>query len=71
MRKRYGDTNTVLSLSDKAWRCYSDTEPLDIFEEDNGTYTMTGVIEQTGLTADEVNEWLEDLEDEISKQEEG
>ena len=61
--KRYGDTNTHLTLSPKAQRIYSNSQPLDIYEEENGTYTVNlfGDI-QEGLTESEVNALLEDLD---------
>jgi hypothetical protein len=61
--KRYGDTNTHLTLSPKAQRIYSNSQPLDIYEEENGTYTVNlfGDI-QEGLTESEVNTLLENLD---------
>lgn len=70
--KQYGNEKTSLKLTEKALAVYSVTDPLRILEqtttdEDGSeirTYTMTGAIEAEGLTADEVNEMLEELADE-------
>ena len=63
--KQYGYVKTRLSLTDKAYDVYSGTCPLDIIEvedeEGNCTYSMRGALEADDLTADEVNEYLEEL----------
>lgn len=63
--KRYGDTKTALVLSEKALAVYSDTDPLDIIERDDGTYSIRGIDQRDGMTADDVNKYLEDLAVEI------
>ena len=63
--KSYGDENTHLVLTDKAFEAYSNTDPLKIleYEDEDGNYTyeFRGAFDSYELTADEVNEWLEDL----------
>lgn len=64
--KIYGNENTNLKLSDKAFDVYSDTSPLEIREyEKNGkfTYELNGAIEGV-YSAEEVNEILEEMSDE-------
>ena len=63
-RKRYGDTSTNLTLTEKAYNVYSDTDPLSIYEREDGFYDMEGVVEARGLTAEQVNGILEDLDEE-------
>ena len=64
--KIYGNENTDLTLSDKAFAVYSETDPLRIMEEDDGTYTITGVIDRNGMTAEQVNRVLESFSDETA-----
>lgn len=59
--KVYGNEKTSLKLSALALDVYSNTDPLKIIEESDGTYTMTGCFEQTGMSADDVNSFLEEL----------
>ena len=59
--KIYGNDKTNLVLSDKAFEVYSNTDPLKIIEEDDGTYSMTGCIERHGMTEDDVNTVLEEF----------
>ena len=59
--KVYGNEPTNLKLSDLAFEVYSNTDPLTIVEETDGTYSMHGCFEQTGMTAEEVNSFLEEL----------
>lgn len=62
--KHYGSQRTHLKLTQKAFRAYSNTDPLDICEIESAgcyRYKMTGVIEGDDLTAEEVNEMLEAL----------
>ena len=65
--KRYGDTKTNLTLSDKAQDFYSGCDPLNIYEHSNGTYSVTGLFCGEDMTADEVNEMLEQLADEAAE----
>ena len=68
MTKRYGDSKTDLVLSDKAARIYSECDPLDIIEHEDGSYSIRGIEDRNGMTAEEVNLWLEDLSDEAIEQ---
>ena len=64
MKKRFGDTKTHLDLTEKARRAYDEFSPLSIYEietDDGYTYDITGCVQATGLTEDEVNETLEGL----------
>lgn len=63
--KVYGNENTNLKLTDKAFKVYSDTDPLEIreFEKDGEfTYELKGCIEGT-YSAEEVIEILEEMGD--------
>ena len=58
---------TNLKLSDKAYTAYSESDPLEIYEDEkvNGyRYEMEGIIEEQDMTEKEVNTTLEDLFDE-------
>lgn len=62
--KTYGRDSTSLILTKAAKAVYSDSDPLIIaeFETDNGLrYNISGIIERSDLTSDEVNEALESL----------
>lgn len=66
-RKKYGDEMTNLKLSDKAYTAYSESDPLEIYEDEKETgyrYDMEGIIEEQDMTEKEVNTTLEDLFDE-------
>lgn len=58
--KVYGRDNTSLRLTDKAYQAYANTDPLTITEYADGTYDIDPYGRQ-GLSAAEVNEWLETL----------
>lgn len=66
--KTYGNTKTHLTLSAKAQRAYDQTDPLQILEHEDGTYSIRGIEDRDSMTAADVNEWLEDLADEISEE---
>lgn len=74
MTRTYGNEKTHLTLTDRAFEAYSNTDPLTIFEHEDEdgvlTYSMRGSIEAENLTADDVNEWLEEciLWDDIDEQ---
>jgi hypothetical protein len=61
----YGNDPTSLKLSRVARKVYQQTDPLIIIEYDelDGSirYSMDGCIKKFDLTAEEVNEILEDL----------
>ena len=67
--KRYGDTRTDLTLTEKAQKVYDVTDPIDIYEreedDDVFVYTMRGVIVEDDISADEVNQILEEFADGI------
>ena len=65
--KIYGSTKTHLTLTAKAQRAYDNTDPLRIIEHDDGTYSIRGIEDRDGMTAADVNQWLEDLADEIAE----
>lgn len=66
MKRKYGSVWTNLSLSAEAQKVYNETQPLDIWEIEGTTdgidtvytYDITGVLEEKGLTEDEVNQCL-------------
>jgi len=63
--KIYGNERTHLTLTDEAQRIYSDSDPLTIkeYESDNGyIYSLSGIIEADGLTAEEVSDQIESLD---------
>ncbi len=62
--KIYGNEKTSLQLSEKAARMYAECDPLQIIEEDDGSFTMHGIEERAGMSGEEVNSWLEQLADE-------
>lgn len=67
--KRYGDTRTNLILTEKAQKVYNVTDPIDIYEQEEKddvlVYSMRGVIVKDDLSADDVNQILEEFADEI------
>lgn len=68
--KIYGNEKTNLTLTDKAFEVYSNTDPLKIIEEDDGTYSMTGCFERYGMSAEQVNSVLESFADECEDDDE-
>lgn len=62
---RYGDGKTSLVLTEKALAAYSESDPLDIIETDDGVFSMRGIEDRDNMTAEQVNTWLECLYDEI------
>lgn len=65
--KIYGNTKTNLTLTTKAQRAYDNTDPLKIIEHEDGTYSIRGLEDRDGMTAADVNQWLEDLADETTE----
>lgn len=63
--KIYGNEKTNLVLSDKAFAMYSECDPIRIIENDDGSYSLRGFDCRDGMTAQDVNEFLEELADEI------
>lgn len=66
----YGNTKTNLVLSDKAAQMYSECDPLQIVEHEDGSYSLRGIEDRDNMTAEDVNRWLEDLADELENHEE-
>ena len=68
--KRYGNDQTNLVLTGLAKKVYAQTDPLRIdeieTEDGNYRYSISGCIESSGLTADEVVKALEDWYYEIA-----
>lgn len=69
MKKRYGDTNTHLTLTDKALAYYSGADPISIYESEteSGEYRYTlklfGDPESEPMTEAALNACLEGLAD--------
>ena len=63
--KIYGNEKTGLDLSSHAAIVYSEITPLQIIENDDGTYSIRGCIEDDNLTAQEVNDLLEDFDSRV------
>lgn len=64
--RTFGIDATALTLSDLAMDIYSTTDPLDITEirdEDDNVlyYELSGCLDATGLTEEDVNDYLESL----------
>jgi hypothetical protein len=67
--KIYGNDKTSLTLSDKAEAAYAECDPLTITEHEDGSYSISGIEDRSGMTAAEVNRWLEDLADDMGLEE--
>jgi hypothetical protein len=55
-------------LSEKAQRVYRETDPLDIFEietDEGKRYDVAGMVEARSLTFEELEEFLESVQDEF------
>ena len=61
--KIFGNTNTNLKLTDKAAAMYAECDPLKIIEHEDGSYSIRGIEDRDGMTAEDVNAWLEELAD--------
>lgn len=64
--KRYGDEKTNLTLTDKAYACYSVTDPISIYERETDEgfrYALRGFDDCDNLTAEQVNATLEEIYD--------
>ena len=51
----------IIGCSEKALSFYSDSDPLDIYELDDGSYTVSGVIDINASNADDLRRILDDL----------
>ena len=61
--KIYGNTKTNLTLTEKAAAMYAECDPLTIAEHEDGSYSISGIEDRDGMTAEDVNAWLEELAD--------
>ena len=52
-----------MGATDRQIEAYSETDPLNIYIDGTGKYSMDGVIEGSGMTAQEVLEALDGLRD--------
>ena len=52
-----------MGATDRQIEAYSETAPLNIYIDGTGKYSMDGVIEGSGMTAQEVLEALDGLRD--------
>lgn len=63
MKRVYGNTNTHLTLSDKAQKYYDLTDPIEITEHETEEGFLYSVLDggnvRTDLTEDELNDYLE------------
>ena len=59
--KIYGNERTSLMLTELAQKAYNITDPIEIVEHDDLTYSIKGCIEHDELTEEDVNEALESL----------
>ena len=61
----FGNERTNLKLTEKAQAVYDVTDPLEIreFGDNNGNYSydIIGCFERSALSADELNNYLEDV----------
>ena len=75
MKRIYGNEKTNLTLTEKAYQIYSNTDPLRIIEEEyedeNGDkkyrYFIAAYFREKGMTAEQINEFFEALADEIGE----
>ena len=75
MKRIYGNTKTHLTLTEKAYQFYSNTDLLRIIEEeyedDDGQkkyrYFIAAYFRDKGMTAEQINEFFEALADEIGE----
>lgn len=66
--RTYGNTKTNLTLTAKAQQAYNNADPLRILEHEDGTYSLRGIEDRDGMTAVDVNQWLEDLANETAEE---
>ena len=75
MKRIYGDEKTNLTLTEKAYQIYSNTDPLRIIEEEyededgkkKYRYFIAAYFRDKGMTAEQINEFFEALADEIGE----
>ena len=75
MTRIYGHEKTNLTLTEKAYQIYSNTDPLRIveeeYEDDDGEkkyrYFIAAFFGDKPMTEDELNAFLEEITDEIGE----
>ena len=75
MKRIYGDEKTNLTLTEKAYQIYSNTDPLRIveeeYEDENGDkkyrYFIAAYFGDKAMTEDELNAFLEEIAGEIGE----
>ena len=75
MKRIYGNEKTNLTLTEKAYQIYSNTDPLRIIEEEyedeNGEkkyrYFIAAYFGDKAMTENELNAFLEEIADEIGE----
>lgn len=75
MKRIYGNEKTNLTLTEKAYQIYSNTDPLRIveeeYEDENGDkkyrYFIAAYFGDKAMTADELNAFLEYMADEVGE----
>jgi hypothetical protein len=63
MKIEYRDL-IALGATEKQLETYSNTDPLTITQGEDGTYSIAGVVEASGMTAEAVFELLDALAEE-------
>lgn len=66
--KIFGNEKTNLILTEKAAAMYAECDPLKIIEQDDGNYSIRGIEDRDGMTAEDVNCWLEELAGELREE---
>ena len=75
MKRIYGNEKTNLTLTEKAYQIYSNTDPLRIIEEEyededgkkKYRYFIAAYFGDKAMTEDELNAFLEEIADEIGE----
>ena len=75
MKRIYGNEKTNLTLTEKAYQIYSNTDPLRIveeeYEDENGDkkyrYFIAAYFGDKAMTENELNAFLEEIADEIGE----
>lgn len=65
--KVYGNEPTQLTLTEKASAVYECTDPIEIRENEDGTYNITGNLDRYCNSAESVNRYLEDVYDDMMR----
>lgn len=63
MKIEYRDL-VAMGATEKQLETYSNTDPLTITQDDDGTYSTTGAVEAYGMTAETLFELLDALAEE-------